>query len=77
MSSSQTVKEKLPKQFPFSKRSKTMFPEKFNMGYHVTMLDKYSKAMPKRQPSALDRSSQTGMYWDDTRKFNKNYYEGH
>ena len=74
MSTSQAVKDKLPKEFPFSKRGKVMFPQKFNMGYHVTMLDKYSKAMPKRQPSALDRSSVTGMYWDDTRKFNKQLY---
>lgn len=74
MSTSQAVKDKLPKEFPFAKRGKVMIPQKFNMGFHVTMLDKYSKAMPKRQPSAIDRSSTTGMYWNDTRKFNKELY---
>ncbi|MAD47704.1 MAG: hypothetical protein CMH98_22170 [Oceanospirillaceae bacterium] len=74
MSTSQAVKQTLPKAFPFSNRRKVMFPQKFNMGYHVTMLDKYSKKIPKRQPSALDRSSATGMYWNDTRKFNKHLY---
>ena len=74
MSTSQAVKDKLPKEFPFAKRGKVMIPQKFNMGFHVTMLDKYSKAMPKRQPSAIDRSSATGMYWNDTRKFNKELY---
>jgi len=75
MSTSQAVTDKLPKEFPFSNRRKAMFPvTKFNMGFHVTMLDKYSKAMPKRQPSAIDRSSTTGMYWDDTRRFNKPLY---
>ena len=51
-----------------------MFPQKFDLGYHVTVLDKYSKKMPKRQPSAIDRASTTGMYWNDTRKFNKHLY---
>jgi hypothetical protein len=74
MTSSQTVKWKVPKKFPFSNRRKVMLPEKFNLGYHVTVLDKYSKKMPKRQPTALDHKSATGMYWNDTRKFNKPLY---
>jgi len=75
MSTSQgNVIDKLPKQFPFSKRGKVMFPQKFDMGFHVTMLGKYSKKMPKRHPTALDHSSQTGMYWNNTTKFNKPYY---
>ena len=74
MSTSQAVKAKFPKEFPFSNRRKVMIPKKFDLGYHVSMLDKYSKKMPKRQPSAIDRSSATGMYWNDTRQFNKQFY---
>ena len=74
MSTSQTVKWKVPKEFPFSNRRKVMIPQKFDLGYHVTVLDKYSKKMPKRAPTAIDRSSTTGMYWNDTRKFNKHLY---
>ena len=75
MSTSQgDVADKLPKQFPFSNRRKEMFPQKFKMGYHVTLLGKYSKKIPKRQPSALDHGSKTGMYWNNTIKFNKPYY---
>ena len=50
-----------------------MFPKpKFHMGYHVTVLDQYSKKMPKRQVSALDRSNEHSMkFWDDTRKFDQ------
>tara|TARA_B110000495_G_scaffold102937_1_gene88901 strand:+ start:353 stop:586 length:234 start_codon:yes stop_codon:yes gene_type:complete len=74
MSTSIARKDKFPKQFPFSNRRKEMFPKKFDIGFHVTVLDKYSKKMPKRQPTALDRKSTTGMYWNDTRKFNKHLY---
>ena len=74
MSTSIAIKDKLPKQFPFSNRRKVMIPKQFDLGYHVTMLGKYSKKMPKREPSAIDRKSETGMYWDDTRRFNKNLY---
>ena len=74
MSSSQTVKNPLPKQFPFSNRRKVMIPKKFDLGYHVTLLGKYSKKKPKRQPSAIDRKSASGMYWDNTIRFNPQLY---
>ena len=73
MSTSQAAIDKLPKQFPFSNRRKVMFPQtKFNLGYHVDILGKYSKKMPKREKSALDlRHTQSGMYWNNTTKYNQ------
>ena len=72
MSTSQAVIDKLPKQFPFSNRRKTMFPKQYDLGYHVTVLGKYSKKIPKREQSALDlRHTQTGMYWNNTAKYNR------
>jgi hypothetical protein len=79
MSTSQARIDKLPKQFPFSKRGKEMIPKRFDLGYHVTVLGKYSKKMPKREPSALDlRNYQNPMkFWSDTTKFDPNYYKAH
>ena len=79
MSTSQARIDKLPKQFPFAKRGKTMIPKQFDLGYHVTVLGKYSKKIPKREPSALDlRNYQsTVKWWDDTRKFDPTYYKSH
>ena len=72
MSTSQAVIDKFPKQFPFSNRRKTMIPKQYDLGYHVTVLGNYSKKIPKREQSALDlRNSQTGMYWNNTTKFNQ------
>ena len=79
MSTSQAVKDKLPKEYPFSNRRKQMFPTpKYNLGYHVDVLGKYSKKMPKREISALDRrSTSTVKWWDDTRQYNPHYYRSH
>ena len=80
MSTSQgSVKDVLPKQFPFSNRRKVMIPQsKFDLGYHVTVLGKYSKKIPKREVSALDRRSTSTLKWyNDTTKFNPNYYKSH
>ena len=77
MSTSQgSVKNVLPKQYPFSNRRKEMFPlPKFDLGYHVDVLGHYSKKIPKREISARDRSSVSSMkFWNDTRKFNPAYY---
>ena len=78
MSTSQgNVKDVLPKQFPFSNRRKEMFPKpKYDMSFHVDLLDRYSKKIPKRPTiSALDRRSvSTLKWWDDTRQFNPQYY---
>ena len=72
MSTSQAVVDKLPKTFPFSNRRKVMIPQQYNLGYHVNVLGKYSKKMPKREKSALDlRSYQTGMYWNNTTKYSQ------
>ena len=74
MSTSQAVIDKLPKQFPFSNRRKTMIPKQYDLGYHVTVLGEYSKKIPKREKSALDlRTSQTGMYWNNTKKYSPAY----
>jgi len=49
-----------------------MIPKQYDLGYHVTVLGTYSKKIPKREQSALDlRNSQTGMYWNNTTKFNQ------
>ena len=49
-----------------------MIPQQYNLGYHVNVLGKYSKKMPKREKSALDlRSYQTGMYWNNTTKYSQ------
>ena len=79
MSTSQgNVIDKLPKSFPFAKRGKVMIPKQFDLGYHVTVLGKYSKKIPKREPSALDRSSQSTVKWmNDTRQFDPLYYREH
>ena len=81
MSTSQgSVKDVLPKQFPFSNRRKVMIPQsKFDLGYHVTVLGKYSKKIPKREISALDqrRSTSTLKWYNDTTKFNPSYYKSH
>ena len=77
MSPSQAVKDVLPKSYPFAKRGKVMIPQsKFNLGYHVTMMGKYSKKIPKREISALDvRNYESPMkFWNDTRKFNPQLY---
>ncbi len=69
-----------PKKFPFAHLKKSMHPPKtFDMGYHVTVLGKYSKGIPKREPSALDyrRSVSTLKWMNDTRKFNPSYYQSH
>ena len=72
MSTSQAVYEKLPKQFPFSNRRKTMIPKEYDLGYHVNVLGNYSKKIPKREKSALDhRNTQTGMYWNNTTKYSR------
>ena len=72
MSTSQAVYEKLPKQFPFSNRRKIMIPKQYDLGYHVNVLGNYSKKIPKREQSALDlRHTQTGMYWNNTTKYNQ------
>ena len=72
MSTSQAAVDKLPKQFPFAKRGPTMIPKpKFDMHFHVTALNKYSKKIPKREPSVIDRSSRSALqWWDDTRVLN-------
>ena len=73
-----TYKSKPPKKFPFAKLGKPI-PKKFDLGYHVTVLGKYSKNIPKREPSALDyrQSVSTLKWWDDTTKFNPSYYKAH
>ena len=79
MSTSIARKQKLPKSFPYAKRGKQMIPKAFDLGYHVTVLGKYSKKIPKREPSALDlRQSQSTVKWmNDTRKFDPRYYREH
>ena len=80
MSTSQgNVIDKLPKSFPFAKRGKELIPKKFDLGYHVNVLGKYSKKIPKREVSALDfRKSQSTVKWmNDTRKFDPRYYREH
>ena len=68
-----------PKKFPFAHLKKELIPKpKFDMSYHVTVLGKYSKNIPKRVPSAIDRSSVSPLKWyNDTRQFNPAYYESH
>jgi hypothetical protein len=79
MSTSIARIQKLPKSFPFAKRGKQLIPKAFDLGYHVTVLGKYSKKIPKREPSALDlRQSQSTVKWmNDTRKFDPRYYREH
>ena len=49
-----------------------------DLGYHVTVLGKYSKKMPKRQPTALDRSSFSTVGWmNDTRQFDPQWSREH
>ena len=44
---------------------------KFDLGYHVTALGKYSKRIPKREISALDRKSTSDLQWfNNTTKIN-------
>ena len=78
MSTSQgNVKDRLPKQFPFAKLGKPI-QNKFNLGYHVTVLGKYSKKIPNRVPSALDRSSFSTVQWmNDTTKFRPQWSRSH
>lgn len=79
MSTSIARKHKLPKSYPFAKRGKELIPKAFDLGYHVTVLGKYSKRMPKREPSALDRrhSVSTVKWMNDTRQFDPKYYREH
>ena len=79
MSTSQAVIDKLPKSFPFAKRGKEMIPKQFDLGYHVTVLGKYSKKIPKRESSALDNrvSFSTVGWMNDTRQFDPRYYREH
>ena len=76
MSTSQAAIVQQPKQFPFAKRGATMIPKpKFDMHFHVTALNKYSKKIPKREPTALDHSSVSDLqWWDDTRRLNGGKY---
>lgn len=83
MATSQAAYVPLPKSYPFSKQGKTMFPQgklpdpktgkekPFNMAYHVDVLMKYSKNMPKREKSALDmRHSESDLkFYNNTKKF--------
>ena len=73
-----TTIHKPPKKFPFAKLG-TPIPKKFDLGYHVTILGKYSKNIPKRETSVLDNrtTENTLKWWDDTRKFMPNYYRAH
>ena len=72
-----TTIHKPPKKFPFAKLGKPM-PKKFDLGYHVTILGKYSKNIPKRLPSALDHTVENSLkWWNDTTKYNPNYYKSH
>ena len=67
------------KKFPFAHLRKEseggLIRKPFDLGYHVTVLGKYSKGIPKREPSALDfrKSVSTMPWWTDTRKFNPKY----
>ena len=69
-----------PKKFPFAHLKPSMTPPKtFDMNFHVTVLGKYSKKIPKREESALDyrKSQSTLKWWNDTTKFNPAYYKSH
>ena len=65
------------KKFPFAPLKATMHPQKsFDMSYHVNVLGKYSRGIPKREKSAIDRSSvSTLQWWDDTRQFDPSVYK--
>jgi len=70
---SQAAIDVLPKKFPFSNR-KLPPKSKYDFSYHVDILGKYSKRLPKREESALDlRHTQSGMHWNDTTKFLQDY----
>ena len=75
MSTSQARFDKLPKQLPFASRKSTLTKPKFDMGYHVTVLGKYSKRIPKREISAIDRKSTSDLQWfNNTTKVNGALY---
>ena len=69
-----------PKKFPFAHLKPSMTVPKPNVfSYHVNVLGKYSKKIPKREESALDnrKSRSTVKWWDNTVKFRPNYYKSH
>lgn len=68
--------QSLPKKFPFSSKKAELQPRRFDLGYHVTVLGKYSKNIPHRAPSALDRrQSVSTLKWiNDTRQYNPRLY---
>jgi len=78
MSTSQgtTTLQTLPRKFPFNPKKSTLAPRRFDLGYHVTVLGKYSKGIPPRAPSALDRRKSTStLKWiNDTRQYNPTLY---
>ena len=83
MATSQAAYVPLPKSYPFSNQRKVMFPQgklpdpktgkekPFNMAYHVDVLMKYSKNMPKRGASALDnRHSESDLkFYNNTTRY--------
>ena len=83
MATSQAAYIPLPKSYPFSNRRLVAFPQgklpdpktgkekPFNMAYHVDVLMKYSKKMPKREVSALDlRNTESDLkFYNNTTKF--------
>jgi len=83
MATSQAAYVPLPKSYPFSNQRAVMFPKgklpdpktgkekPFNMAYHVDVLMKYSKQMPKREKSALDlRNTESDLkFYNNTRQF--------
>ena len=85
MATSQAAYVPLPKAYPFSNQRKVMFPQgklpdpnsktgkeyPFDMNYHVDVLMKYSKNIPKREKSALDmRHSESDLkFYNNTTKF--------
>jgi hypothetical protein len=80
MQSQGTLTTSIPaKKFPFAHLKKQMIPKPaFDMSYHVTVLGKYSKGLPKRVPSAIDRSSVSTLKWaNDTRQYDPKYYKSH
>ena len=68
--------QSLPKKFPFNPKKSDLQPRRFDLGYHVTVLGKYSKNIPPRAPSALDRrQSVSTLKWiNDTRQYNPRLY---
>ena len=75
MSTSQARFDKLPKQLPFASRKSMLVKPKFDMGYHVNVLGQYSKRIPKREISAIDRKSTSDLQWfNNTTKINGSLY---